>query len=257
MITSTKNAKVQRLRALQARPKTRREQNAFVIEGVRLAEAALQAGWQPEVVLYSDTLGERGLELVKQAASQGAVGEHASEHVMKAVSDTHTPQGLVMVLPFQPFSLPENLNFVLVADQVRDPGNLGTILRSAAAAGVQAVLLAPGTADAYAPKVLRAGMGAHFQIPVFALGWDEIAAACRGLFIWLAAAGQGQAYTEANLGGPLALLIGGEAAGASADAQELAADSLQIPMPGASESLNAGMAASILMFEVLRQRATP
>jgi TrmH family RNA methyltransferase len=153
--------------------------------------------------------------------------------------------------------LPFSINFLLIADEVRDPGNLGTMLRSAAAFGVQAVALTPGCADVFAPKVLRAGMGAHFHLPILQADWDEIAALVRGqgLHPFVAAARQGTVCSAANLCQPLALVIGGEAQGAGAQAFALAAEALQIPMPGAAESLNAAAAAAILLYEVTRQRA--
>ncbi|MGE5123438.1 MAG: TrmH family RNA methyltransferase, partial [Acidobacteriaceae bacterium] len=154
--------------------------------------------------------------------------------------------------------LPAELDFLLILDGIRDPGNLGTILRTAAAARIQAVLLAPGNVDAFAPKVLRAGMGAHFRLPIHQLGWAHIeqllAGSPGGMRIYLADAAGGIPYTRADFRTPLALLVGGEAAGAGHEAFSLASEKVQIPMPGGSESLNAGIAAGILLFEVVRQR---
>ena len=95
-----------------------------------------------------------------------------SDAVLKACSGTETPQGLIAVLPFPRLPIPSNPKMILIADSLRDPGNLGTLLRSAAAAGVQAALLPPETADAFAPKVVRAGMGAHFHLPIRELEWE-------------------------------------------------------------------------------------
>ena len=158
--------------------------------------------------------------------------------------------------------LPKQLNFVLIVDNLRDPGNLGTILRTAAAANVDAVLLAPGTTDAFAPKVLRAGMGAHFQIPIRELGWESIQSLCksrdaRPLQFFLAEAARPESSCwSLNLRQPLALIIGGEAEGATPEAHAAADQMISIPMPGISESLNAAVAAAVLIFEVIRQRST-
>jgi TrmH family RNA methyltransferase len=163
--------------------------------------------------------------------------------------------------------LPTELHFVLVADNLRDPGNLGPLLRTAAASGAQAALLSPGTTDAFAPKVLRAGMGAHFRLPVFHLTWDEIRAVCkepvrpagepqRSLRIFLAEASDGTPCWDLDLRQPLTLIVGSEAEGASREALALADELITIPMPGKSESLNAAIAASILLFEIVRQRRT-
>ncbi|HSQ17428.1 MAG TPA: RNA methyltransferase, partial [Anaerolineales bacterium] len=174
MITSAHNPKIQWLRKLQSQPKARRSEGVFVVEGVRLAEEALKAGWPAQLVLHAEDLSERGLAVVAGFAARGVPVETATESVFKAASDTETPQGLLVALTLQPQPLPPTPDFVLIPDGVRDPGNLGTLLRTAAAAGVQAVLLPPGTADAYAPKVLRAAMGAHFRLALQALDWPEI-----------------------------------------------------------------------------------
>jgi RNA methyltransferase, TrmH family len=256
MITSTKNPKIQWVRELQSRTRRRREENAFVIEGVRLAEEALLAAWPTVLVLYTEDLNPRGQEIVAGLAAQGAAVKSVSEAVMSAASDTQTPQGILAALSLRPLPAPEALDFVFIPDGVRDPGNLGTMLRSAAAAGVQAVLLPPGAADPFAPKVLRAGMGAHFHLPIISYGWPEITAHLEvyQLRLYLAAARQGVPYTAVDFRQPFALVIGGEAEGAGAEAQARAAGFVHIPMPGRMESLNAGSAAAVLLFEAARQR---
>lgn len=259
MITSTHNPKVQWVRSLLTQAKARRESGAFVIEGVRLVEEAHQAGWEPELVFYSSGLNERGMRLVEAFRKRKGVVEEVSPAVLKAAGGTETPQGILAVAPVRSLPLPEEPNFILVLDEIRDPGNLGTILRTATAAGAQAVVLSRGTADPYAPKVVRAGMGAHFRLPIHRLEWDQIRdylkVGERGLRIFLADAGGGQAYTKTDLIQPLALILGGEAQGAGPESQGLAGNRLHIPMPGRVESLNAGAAAAILLFEVVRQRS--
>jgi TrmH family RNA methyltransferase len=159
------------------------------------------------------------------------------------------------VLEHQALPIPEPLTFALIPDQVRDPGNLGTLLRTAAAAGVQAVLLPPGTVDAFAPKVVRAGMGAHFRLPVRSMTWDAIRSLCtESQLKVLVADMDGPDYWQSDLQQPLALVIGGEAEGPSAPALALAHGKISIPMPGGSESLNAAVAGAVLMFETVRQR---
>lgn len=257
MIISTKNPRIQLVRMLLNRPKERREAGAFVVEGVRLAEEALAAGWGAQLVLFSADLGERGREVVAGFAAAGAPVEEATTEALAAASDTQSPQGLLAVLPLRSLPLPERADFVLILDGVRDPGNLGTILRTAAAAGVGAVFLGPGTADPYAPKVLRAAMGAHFRLPFRSASWEEIAAtiSAASLQVYLAAAGEGLPYTQADLRRPVAILVGGEAQGAGAEAAQLAAERIHIPMPGGIDSLNAAVAAGVLLFEAVRQRS--
>ncbi|MCW5875385.1 MAG: RNA methyltransferase [Anaerolineales bacterium] len=258
MIRSAQNAKVQETRALLRQTKRRKGAGAFVVEGVRLAREALLSGWPLRLALHTEELAAAEPRLLRELAARGATVELVSEAVMKAAADTQTPQGILLQLALQPPALPANLDFVLVLDGVADPGNLGTLLRSAAAAGCGAVLLAPGCADAYGPKVLRGGMGAHFRLPVLSQSWEEIAAvlAAHKLQPLLAAAGEGPAYYEHDLRQPLALLLGGEAHGASAAARALAPQPLHIPMPGGAESLNVAAAGSILLFEIVRQRAS-
>ncbi|MCU0486169.1 MAG: RNA methyltransferase [Anaerolineales bacterium] len=254
MITSVQNPKIQWVRKLQNQPRLRREEAVFVVEGVRLVEEALAAGWQASLVLFTQGLSERGAQVVQGFARLGAQVEQVSSGVMEAISDTQTPQGLLAVVKTRLLPFPERLDFVLVVDGVRDPGNLGTILRTAAAAGVQAVLLPPGNVDAWAPKVLRAAMGAHFRLPLRSLNWEALNDLLYRLPVYLADAGSGLPYTQANLCSPLALMVGGEAAGAGQQGQNLASQRIHIPMPGEMESLNAAAAAAVLLFEIVRQR---
>ncbi|NTU80724.1 MAG: RNA methyltransferase [Chloroflexales bacterium] len=144
----------------------------------------------------------------------------------------------------------------LVLDGIQDPGNVGTLLRSAEAAGVGLALCATGTADPYSPKVVRAAMGAHFSLPLRAdLGWDEISlelSTCQMVFA--ADAEATMPYFAADWKQPAALIIGGEARGISDDGMALATHRIAIPMVGRAESLNAGVAGSVILFEALRQR---
>ena len=257
MITSTANPKIKWVRALQAQGRERRSAGAFVVEGVRLVEEAFVAGWEAQLVLYTQDLTERGRSVLDGFAGRGSPLEQVSPEVLRAASDTETPQGLLAVLSQQTLPLPELLQFVFIPDQVRDPGNLGTMLRTAAAAGVQAVFCPPDTADAFAPKVLRAGMGAHFRLPVHSLDWEGIARLLTSLHVLLAAMDEGMPYTQADFRLPLALIVGGEAQGAGPQARRLAHASVHIPMPGGGESLNAAVAAGVLLFEAVRQRMQP
>ncbi len=225
-----------------------------MVEGVRLAEEALAAGWQPEIVLFTEDLNDRGCKIIDGFRASGVDVLVVASHVMQAASDTQTPQGILVVLPFPKWELPALLTFVLIADGVRDPGNLGTLLRTALAAGVEAVILPPEGVDAFSPKVLRAGMGAHFKLPILSMDWESIRTRLAGLSIFLADSTGGMPHFEGGFDAPLALIVGGEAEGAGSQAAKLAANRVHIPMPGQVESLNAAVAGSILMFEVLRQR---
>ena len=257
-ITSPHNPRLTRVLALLEQRKQRHAERAFVVEGVRLTEEALASGWQPELTLFSERLSERGMQVVRVLEQRGSEVLEIPDRLMDRLAATETTQGLVAVFPMPQPALPEKLDFALIVDTLRDPGNLGTLLRSAAAAGAQAALIAPGAVDPYAPKVLRAGMGAHFRLPIVQAGWEEIRAACKdrrpALEIFLAEPDEGVPCWQADLRVPLALIISSEADGASAEARAAADRRITIPMPGKSESLNAATAASILLFEVVRQR---
>jgi TrmH family RNA methyltransferase len=254
MITSAQNTKIKWVKSLQASSRTRRQEGLWVVEGVRLAEEALASGWTPKLVLHTPEPGERIQAAIEGFAARQVAIEMVSEAVMRSASDTETPQGILVVLEQQSLALPDNLDFVFIPDGVRDPGNLGTMLRTAAAAGVQAVFLPPGAVDPFLPKVVRSGMGAHFRLPIYSLDWQEIASRLATMPVYLASAGEGLPYTQADWRSPLALIVGGEAQGAGEQAWALSPIAVQIPMPGQMESLNAAMAAGILIFEVLRQR---
>jgi TrmH family RNA methyltransferase len=255
MITSSQNPKLKLVRALAGRPKERREEGAFLAEGVRLIEEALAAEWPIRFVLYSDGLNERGGSLVEKLKAASIEIDEVAGDLLQAASDTETSQGILAVLELEPLPIPDALNFILIPDLIRDPGNLGTLIRTAAAAGVQTILLPPETTDAFAPKVVRAGMGAHFWLPIHTMDWNEIEQVCKGANLQLLLADMyGQSCWETVFDTPLALIIGGEAQGASEQARELANYIVSIPMPGEAESLNASVAGAVLMFEVVRQR---
>lgn len=256
MITSAQNPKLKLVRALQGRPKERLEESAFLAEGVRLVEEALSANWPIRFVLYSSGLSERGDALLEKMRAAGVEVDEVSGDLLQAASETETSQGILAVLELNDLPLPISPNFLLIPDQVRDPGNLGTLIRSAAAAGVQAVLLPPETADVYAPKVVRAGMGAHFRLPVRSMDWEGIEQVCKQANLRVILADMaGDSCWETDFRRPLALIVGGEAEGASQQARKLANGIVSIPMPGEAESLNASIAGAILMFEVIRQRS--
>lgn len=253
MITSPQNPKLKLVRALQGRAKARRKENAFIVEGVRLFEEAVKAKWQIRFVLYDRTLSERGRALLD--ALNGVDVEEVDAALLKSVSDTETSQGILAVLSHSQRPIHKSLNFVLIPDQIRDPGNLGTLIRTAAAAGVDAIITPPGTTDAFAPKVLRAGMGAHFRLPIVSLDWDAIKTRVQGLTVYLAEMQGDVVYTEASLTQACAVIVGGEAEGASKSARALVDKAIHIPMKDETESLNAAVAGAIILFEVARQRA--
>ena len=256
MISSTKNPKVQWIRRLQGKGKERQAEGVIVLEGVRLLEEAVNSSWEVKYLVYTEELSNRGRVLVDEFIKIGVQAELVSSNVMRAVSDTKNPQGILAVVKMQTLPVPEQLDYVLILDQIREPGNLGAILRSAMAAGVQIVNLTPGTVDPYSPKVLRAGTGSQLKLPVMVKTWDRIEDLVKrsNLTVYLADVGKGEVFHQCDFTQPLALIIGGEAEGASETAYKVADSLIHIPMPGGGESLNAAVSAGILLFEIARQR---
>lgn len=256
MITSTDNQTVKDARAL-LEPKGRREQGRFLVEGVRLIEEAMRAGMRPAFLFHLMDAREnpRAANLITTAREAGSSVLELAPKVFSTLADTVTSQGIIAMLPIPRVTPPARPTFNLVLDQVRDPGNVGTILRGAEAAGADRVVLTPGCADPWSPKVVRSGMGAHFRLPlVVAKTWDTVDEALRGLPVWLSDARGAQPYDEVDWTPPFALVIGGEAAGYTPQAWREPAGRVTIPMAGPVESLNAAMAATVFMFEAARQR---
>lgn len=252
IITSTQNPRVKLVNGLQTRPRTRRKERKIVLEGTRLLRDAVERGHRPEFIFYEPQtvdhflladLQEREFELLP-----------VNTEVMQFMSDTEQPQGIIGVFPLPvPYMLAKPRR-VLVLDNVRDPGNVGGVLRTAAAAGVQVAVLSPGCADPYNPKALRSGMGAHFRIPVIEGTWEQIAEYCQPLNIYLAAADGAQTQDAVDWTQPWALVIGSEAHGVSEEATQLeGAQRVSIPMAAQTESLNAMVAAAVILFEAQRQ----
>lgn len=252
MITSPQNEKVKLARALQSSARQRRKEEKIVLEGTRLIQDALAAGNIPLFVLVSPTLRDEGL--VTALTAKGIEALSISEVVMRQASDTQEPQGALAVFPLPRLKLPPRLERILVLDAIRDPGNLGTILRTAAAAGIDAVLLAPTCADLYNPKTLRSGMGAHFRIPTMDSDWSQIETTCADRKVYLADGNGTTRYDCADWTGEWAIIIGSEAHGAGSEARRLAQQLIAIPMAAETESLNAAAAASIILFEARRQQ---
>lgn len=258
-ITSYKNPKIQYVRDLLASRKSRDEYGACVIVGVRLSEEAIQAGVIPLMVISTDGLSERGEKLLNSVTDKKTVFLKVPDDLMAKLSVTETDQGILLVIPLESRPIPKQPDFILILDQIKDPGNMGTMLRTANAAGAQAVIVTPGCVDPYSPKVLRAGMGAHFHLPLVFQTWEEISDFTKNyntpLQLLLAESSTGIPMWELDLRRPTAIIIGGEADGASTGAHQAATNMVTIPMPGGSESLNAAISAGILLFEVVRQRS--
>ena len=226
-------------------------------EGVRLVEDAIGAGINPALVFYvADAVANpRVPVLLDRAGAAGVPICELAPAVFATLSDTVTSQGLIAVLPVPHPTPPPRPTLALLLDRVRDPGNLGTTLRSAEAAGADLVLLTRGCTDAYGPKVVRAGMGAHFRLPLVSnASWEAAYQHLTGCAVWLADARGRCAYDAIDWTVPSAVILSSETEGLAAEAVGISRGRVAIPMAGAAESLNVAMAATILLFEAGRQR---
>ncbi|MGB7880717.1 MAG: RNA methyltransferase [Ilumatobacteraceae bacterium] len=248
------NSKVQELRRLLGRRSSRHDAGRFVVEGPVLVAEAVAAGWTCEAQFVP-----AGSDAAIDGA--GPVFELA-DGVLERVGSTDTPQAplAVVAMPDADPGLLATAQFVVVLDRVTDPGNLGTILRSAEAAGADLVVLTSGSVDPYNPKVVRSSAGAVFHVPVVAAEIAEVAAAGIRLFGTTSHHHPGRtvtSHTEADFTGRTALVMGNEAAGlpdAWNDDVGPIGSWVTIPHQGRSESLNVAMATTVLAFEAARQR---
>jgi RNA methyltransferase, TrmH family len=253
-ITSTQNNRVKLAHGLQTRPRTRRKERKIVLEGVRLLRDAVERGHKPEFVFFDPKSVD--YDLLADLQERKFETLPVTTEVMQHISDTETPPGIfgVFPMPFPP--MPRQPRKALILDNVRDPGNVGGMLRTAAAAGVEVAVLSPGCADPYNPKTLRSGMGAHFRIPVVEATWEEIITFCESLNVYLAAADGEITHDAVNWTERWALVVGSEAHGVGEEAQSLGGRKIGIPMAAETESLNASVAAAVILFEAQRQERT-
>lgn len=258
-VTSTSNKQVRWLRELRER-RGREAAGAFLVEGPRGIKQALELGHSPLKVAFVQSASREG-SAVAQVVKMVPTTVHlpVDDRVLRSVSDTVHSQGIIAAFPLphsvmSAASTPDAL--VLVLDRVSDPGNVGTLLRSAAAARCDAVLLGPGCADPLNPKVVRSSAGGVFAVPFATWSWDRITEELANMPRRYAAdAGGSMPYYEAEMTAGCAILIGNEAAGLSSEALAVATDSVRVPLAAGMESLNAGVAGSLLLFEAVRQRS--
>lgn len=257
IITSTSNNRIKDARKLQKR-RERYAQGEVLIEGVRLVRDAWLAGATLRHIFFAPEL------LPEQTATAALIEElefapvelvPCTAAVFATLSETMTPQGIVATVAMPRLEVPTTRTLTLLLDQVRDPGNAGTLLRSAAAVGVDVVLFGPETVDPFNEKVLRAGMGAHFRTPIRVIeGWNEAETWIENdQPLYLADAGGEIEYDAIDWSASGTLVVGGEANGASEWVRQRAI-AVVIPMERATESLNAAVAGSVILFEAARQR---
>lgn len=260
MITSTANAKVKRLAGLQKKKRLREEEGIFLAEGLRMFRE-VPKDRLCEVYVSEAFYKKEKTALENVLEGTGIRPEFLSDHVYEHVSDTKTPQGVLCVIKRREGRLDEMLGdrcpFLLVLDNLQDPGNVGTILRTAEGAGVTGVILGRDSADIYNPKTIRSTMGSVYRVPFcYAEDIPGVLDRINGAGITTFAAHlEGKLdYDKPDYRRPCAFLIGNEGNGLRDETAEKAEEYIRIPMLGQVESLNAAIAASVLMFEAARQR---
>ncbi|MGN0764741.1 MAG: TrmH family RNA methyltransferase [Aristaeellaceae bacterium] len=245
-LTSLKNPKVQSWRSLKDR-KGRKETGCFLVEGRKMVEEALHSAFPVEAVLADESR-------LDELSLPGDVPVYAlPEHVLAAVCDTKTPQGVAAVVRMTNNA---SLGSRLVAlDGVQDPGNVGTIIRTADAAGLDGVLLSAQCADAFSPKVLRATMGSVFRMGIRVtenLPGELIRLRHEGFSVLSSQLDGTPFYEREPVGERFCLVIGSEGNGVTPEVQQVATHRVKLPMRGGAESLNAAVAAGIMMYELMR-----
>jgi len=257
---AARSGPVKRLRALLGDPKARRADRAFVVEGPRAIEAALDRSAPLEAAFFATNADVAFAPLAARLREAGVAIEHLKEGVLERLGSTVTPQPVLAIAPM-PAPSPDVLasdGLVVVGVALADPGNAGTLLRSAEASGAAAILLSDGSVDAYNPKVVRASAGAIFGIPVLE-GWSAVEAldvlGQQGRQRLAADARTGTRYDEVDFTVATAVVLGNEAHGLPSDLDAHLDGRVTVPMYGAAESLNVAMAGVVLCFESARQRA--
>ncbi|MBE5988853.1 MAG: RNA methyltransferase [Paenibacillaceae bacterium] len=257
MITSSANGKVKQVMNLIKKAKARNESGLFVAEGLRIFKEIPRD--QIDSIFVSESFLK---EEERKHLIDGMKYEVLTDEVFQVMSDTKTPQGILALVKQHAYT-PEDLirvpgsAFLMILENIQDPGNLGTIIRAGEGAGITGVLMNSTTADIYNPKVIRSTMGSVFRVP-FAYTDDLTASILqlkkKGIKLYAAHLDGRNNYEKEDYTVDTGFLIGNEANGLTEDTAGLADAYIKIPMMGSVESLNAAVAASVLMFETARQR---
>ena len=257
-LTAVNNPQIKAAAELKQK-KYRLERGLFLAEGLRTVEEAV--AYKAVVsIFYTAIEDDRTRAVLEEAAAQQVKLTCVSDTVLKKIADTETPQGIIAVCKMQPVALDDLLasgKMLLVLDRVGDPGNVGTMLRTADAAGLGGLVLLKGSVDIYAPKTVRSSMGSLFHVPVLAgVGEDEFIESAHnaGYELLVTCLDGADNLYKADLHGRLAFVMGNEANGVSEGLLAAADKRVYIPMAGRAESLNVAMAAGIVMFEALRRQ---
>lgn len=259
MIESSTNPQVKKIQKLKKSAKFRRQELLFVVEGFKMTEEALRHGLVK--ALYFSVSGERQFRDKFSARAQNVPAEVLSDRLFCELSDTITPQGVLAIVEMPQYDREQIIQpeeaALLCLEDIQDPGNLGTMVRTAEGAGMAGIVLSKGCVDLFNPKVVRSTMGALFRVPFFLC--EDISTEVENLkragFTMYAAHLQGEKdFTGEDYAGRVGILIGNEAKGLSKQVTGLADKKVRIPMEGELESLNAAVSAALLMYEIHRKR---
>ena len=255
MITSTANQQVKNLIQLQKKGKIRKEQNVFVVEGIKMFREAPK-GWIQKIYVSQEFLKKEEAYLLEDREY-----EVVEDRVFKAMADTMTPQGVLAIVRRPSYTLEDMLKektpLLMILENLQDPGNLGTIVRTGEGAGVTGILMSRDTVDIYNPKTIRSTMGSIYRVPfLYVEDLKTVMETLRkkGVCTYAAHLKGEKSYDQMDFCKGSAFLIGNEGNGLSDELSGLADEYLKIPMYGRVESLNAAVASSVLMYEAQRQR---
>lgn len=261
-VSSSQNPLIKEIKALKVK-KHREEKQMFFIEGTRFVEDALKEKAEILYILVSDRFlqSSDADKLINMIPKESSKLYHLPDKLFKEISDTENPQGIMAVLKMTNYSLNDILNednnFLVILEAIQDPGNMGTIIRTADAAGVGGIILSKGCVDLYNSKVLRSTMGSVFHVPIYFsdnLVDDLKVIKSKGIELYAAHLAGNMEYYEVADWSNSGIIIGNEANGISSEISEMADTLVKIPMIGRAESLNASVAAALLIYEVLRCR---
>ena len=256
MITSTTNNRIKKIVALGQKAKLRREEDCFLVEGAKMFQEAPKS-WIKEVYVSESFLTKCSFRKELETYQYEVV----SDEVFQKISDTKTPQGILSVLKCPHYEFEQLLTkpnpLLVILENLQDPGNLGTILRTGEGAGIDGVIMKKETADLFNPKVIRATMGSIYRVPYIYV--DDIQSSItelkkRGIAVYAAHLNDSVCYDEPDYKKGTAFLIGNEGNGLKKETADSATKYIKIPMQGQVESLNAAIATSILMYEAAKQR---
>lgn len=263
VLKSPDNKKIKELQQL-TKKKNRYAQEAYMIEGIRFVESALEKEVVLKDVFFSSDLREnaRGTQLIEAVMKRDIRYHEVSSKLFNSISDTVNSQGILAIAPMPKNTTESDENLVfsnlsIVLDRVQDPGNLGTIIRTADAAGIKDIVLVKGTTDPYSTKVLRSTMGSIFDVKLHFMETEEVIEVMKtqGIRLTVTSLEATNFHYELSVADPLALVIGNEGNGVSDAFSEAADELIKIPMYGGAESLNASVAAGIVMYDcAIRQR---